>query len=131
MNAEKKLLVDTIRSNTAYPAYRAVIGVISIILMILAAFEALLAIIGGFAAGSQANSPLAGFFVFLVIAVSAVLTFFFAKLWNEGAQILVDIGDSTLDANPSLRYMAGSIAPTVTAPITPPLSMPTTAPPTY
>ncbi len=123
MNAVKKARVDAVRAETAYPAYRAAIGIITVIMMILAGLQALGSIILGFAAGNAANNPLAGFFVVLIGIAFAVLTFFLARIWHEGAQILVDIGDSTLDANAKTASYA--------APAMPLMAAQTTAPPTY
>ncbi len=107
MNAHKKARVEAIRANTAYPTYRSIIGIITVILMILAGLQALGALILGFGAGAALHNGLAGFAVILLGLGSAALAFFLAKIWNEGAQILVDIGDSVLDANPSIAPMPG------------------------
>lgn len=102
MNAHKKARVEAIRANTAYPTYRSIIGIITLILMILAGLQALGALILGFGAGAALHNGLAGFAVILLGLGSAALAFFLAKIWNEGAQILVDIGDSIMDANPAV-----------------------------
>ena len=105
MNMQKKARVDAIRANTAYPTYRGIIGIITLILMILAGFQALGAIALGFGAGASLHNGFVGFVVLLLGLGFAVLAFFLAKIWNEAAQILVDIGDSVLDANPSVAQV--------------------------
>jgi len=101
MNSVKKIRVDAIRANTAYPAYRSIIGIITIILMVIAGLQAIGAVIIGGAIGTMASNSFAGIVAIVIGLAFAVLAFFFAKIWNEAAQILVDIGDSILDANPN------------------------------
>ena len=123
MNMQKKARIDAIRANTAYPTYRGIIGIITVILMILAALQGIGAIILGISIGSMTSNGFAGFAAILIGLGFAVLAFFLAKIWNEGAQIIVDIGDSGLDANPSISPNSG-LAPAGAAPLpnTPPYS---------
>ena len=126
MNVQKKARVEAIRANTAYPAYRGIIGIITVVLMILAGLQAIGAVILGISVGTMASNGFAGFVAVVIGLAFAVLAFFLAKIWNEAAQILVDIGDSVLDANaaplpPVLGLVPG---PPGTLPATPP-SLPT------
>ena len=107
MNTPKKARVDAIRANTAYPTYRGIIGIITLILMILAGFQALGAIALGISAGAALHNGFAGFVLLLLGLGFAVLAFFLAKIWNEAAQILVDIGDCVIDANPAVPQIPG------------------------
>lgn len=122
MNTQKKARVEAIRANTAYPAYRGMIGIITVILMILAALQAIGAIIFGSSVGAIAHNGFAGFAAILIGLGFAVLAFFLAKIWNEAAQILVDIGDSVLDTNPSLSPNPGLAQAAVSLPTAPPYS---------
>ena len=130
MNVVKKARVDTIRANTAYPNYRGLIGIITAILMILAGLQALGAIIVGGSIGTLAHSGLVGFIAILIGVAIAVLAFFLAKIWNEAAQILVDIGDSVMDANPIASAMAAPTPTTAPTPVTPLTPMTAPTPPT-
>ena len=122
MNMQKKARVEAIRANTAYPAYRSIIGIITVILMILAALQGIGAIILGSSLGALAHNGFAGFAAILIGLGFAALAFFLAKIWNEAAQILVDIGDSVLDANPTLSPSPGLAPVAASLPITPPFS---------
>lgn len=97
MNALKQSHLNSIRSNTAYPAYRAVIGIISILLMMIAVLIGLGGLVAGF--GVMSQNGFLGILVLLVGISFAALAFFFARLWQEAAQILVDIGDSVIETS--------------------------------
>lgn len=109
MTPVKQQYLDSIRHNSAYPTYRGVIGLISLIFYGLATVCALGALIGGLSAMSR--SPFAGLGVFIVGALLAALYYLMGRLFKEAALILVDIGDSTLDANSrsALAFGAGAV----------------------
>ncbi len=97
MTPAKQQYLDSIRHNSAYPTYRNVIGLVSLIFYGLAAVFALGALIGGLSA--MARSFIAGIGVLVIGVLLAALYYFMGKLFKEAALILVDMGDSTLDAN--------------------------------
>ena len=97
MNSEKQQYLDRIRANTAYPTYRGIIGIIAMLGYALAALQGLAALITGF--GTMGQSFVAGAGVLIAGLIMAALIFLGAKLWKEGALILVDMGDSITDAN--------------------------------
>ena len=97
MNTLKQSHLNSIRSNSAYPAYRAVIGIISTLMMVIAVLIGLGGLVTGLGVMSQ-NGAL-GFLVLLIGLAFAALAFFFAQLWKEAAQILVDIGDSVIETS--------------------------------
>lgn len=98
MNSSKEQYFDTLRNNSAYPVYRATIGIIAMLGYLLAGLYALGALIMGF--GSMFNHAFfMGVGILILGAIMAGLVFFFAKLFKEAALIIVDMGDSTIEAN--------------------------------
>lgn len=97
MNSTKQQYIETLRSDTAYPAYRGMIGIIEFLGYILAGLSALGALVSGL--GAMRNSFFGGLGVLIVGLVSAVLIFFFVRFWKEASMILVDMGDSITEAN--------------------------------
>lgn len=99
MNPEKQQYLERIRSNTAYPTYHGIIGIIAMLGYALAGLRGLAALITGF--GTMGQSFLGGVGILIFGLIMAALIFLGAKLWKEGALILVDFGDSIAEGNSS------------------------------
>jgi hypothetical protein len=98
MTITKEQYLNSIRNGSAYPIYRATIGIIAMIGYGIAGLYALGAVFGGL--GSMFGHQFGiGFMILVGGALLAALVFFCSKLFKEAALIIVDIGDSTLEAN--------------------------------
>ncbi len=98
MNITKEQYLNTIRNSSAYPIYRATINIIALIGYCIAGLYALGALIGGLGA-MFTYSFWMGLLILVGGALMAALVYFCAKLFKEAALIIVDMGDSTLEAN--------------------------------
>lgn len=97
MNPDKSNYLAEIRANTAYPTYRGIIGLLVILGYILAGLYGISALIGGL---MTMGDTFLGGLAFLVIGlVFAGFIALLTKLGKEVALVIVDFGDSTLDAN--------------------------------
>jgi hypothetical protein len=97
MSPSKQQYLDVLRSGTSYPTYRGFIGIITLLGYALAGVAALGALIGGF--GAMSASFLTGLGTLVLGLIGAALAFLGARFFKEAALILVDIGDSIVDAN--------------------------------
>lgn len=97
MNTSRQQYLQSIRAETAYPVYRGVIGTIALLGYVLSGVIALGALIAGL--GAMANSFLTGLIALIAGGVFAAIAFLVAKLSKEASLMLVDIADSTIDAN--------------------------------
>lgn len=97
MNTSRQQYLQSIRGETAYPVYRGVIGTIALLGYVLSGVVALGALVAGL--GAMANSFLTGLIVLIAGGVFAAIAFLVAKLSKEASLMLVDIADSTIDAN--------------------------------
>jgi predicted lipid-binding transport protein (Tim44 family) len=97
MNGSKQQYLQSIRADTAYPVYRGVIGMIAMLGYLFAGVTALGALVGGF--GAMSSSFAMGLITLVTGAIFAAIVFMLAKLSKEAALMLVDIADSTVDAN--------------------------------
>ena len=96
-NSEEQYL-ESIRSNSAYPVYRATIGIIALLGYLLAGLYGLVALFSGFGM-MFSHQFLLGVAILFGGAIAAGIVFFFARLFKEAALIVVDLGDSTIEAN--------------------------------
>ena len=97
MTEQKQQHLHAIRSDSAYPLYRSVIGTFALLAYILAGFMALPT--GGSGLRALSDSFFMGIVTLGVGGVASAMIYFFARLSKEAALILVDLADSTLEAN--------------------------------
>ena len=100
MNASRQQYLQSIRADSAYPVYRGVIGMIALLGYLLAGALALGALVGGL--GAMSNSFFMGLVALVTGGIFAAIVFLIAKLSKEAALMLVDIADSTVEANSRL-----------------------------
>ena len=91
MGPVKKLYLDRIRSESAYPAFRSVINVIALLFYCLGG----LFFAGAFLGGFQSGSP----FLLVAGAAMGLLYLIIGKVLKEISLMLADIADSVIDAN--------------------------------
>lgn len=97
MNESKQQYLQSVRSDSAYPVYRSVIGIFALLGYLLAGTLALMTLVSGF--GMMTNSLTMGLVTLLMGGIVSAMVFFLAKLSKEAALILVDLADSTVEAN--------------------------------
>lgn len=104
----KQQYLDSIRHNSAYPTYRGVIGLIAFVFYAIAGLSALSALIGGL--GIMTTSFMGGLATLVAGGLFAALFFLLGGLYKEAALVLVDMGDSIIDANSQSRGASASAA---------------------
>jgi len=97
MNGSKQQYLQSIRTDSAYPVYRSVIGLIALLGYLFAGVLALGALIGGLT--TMGTSFLMGLVALLTGGIFAAIVFLLAKMSKEAALMIVDLADSTVDAN--------------------------------
>lgn len=97
MSVSKDVYLDPIRAKSAYPTYRGVIGIITAFGYALAVFDAVGTLTAAFS--KMPDSFWSGLVAAVVGLLSAALILLLARFFKEAALILVDIGDSIVDAN--------------------------------
>ena len=103
MEKGKRLYIDHIRINTAYPNYRRFVGIVAILGYVLAGLLVLIALLGLFEDVSVGRYR-EGFAFFVGSVMAAVIIVFASRLLKEAALIFADIADSITDANSKASY---------------------------